>query len=139
MRVFEKKPLIRLQWDPWEFWLKDPFDRAEKRYGFFQLHSIKTGRHILAAQRRTTLRASQFWTHQGVTSKFLAKFWRTLWEREQDMRINVFQWPIIHRALLVRQWLQQSTGPTTCLCCSCQMETLKHCLWECHVAQQVWR
>ena len=59
LRVFEKKPLIRLQWDPGEFWWKDPFDRVKKRCSFFQ-YSVKIGRHILAAQRRTTLRASQF-------------------------------------------------------------------------------
>ena len=28
LRVFEKKPLIRLQWDPGEFWWKDPFDQG---------------------------------------------------------------------------------------------------------------
>ena len=35
--------------------------------------------------------------------------------------------------------VEQSTGPTACIYCSCQMETLKHCLWECHATQQVWR
>ena len=35
LRVFEKKPLIRLQWDPGEFWWKDPFDRLEKGVVFF--------------------------------------------------------------------------------------------------------
>ena len=55
------------------------------------------------------------------------------------MKINVFQWLVIHRALPVGQWIQQSVGPTACIYCTCQMETLKHCLWECHVAQQVWR
>ena len=138
LRVFEKKPLIRLQWDPGEFWWKDPFDRMEKRYGFFQ-YSVKMGRHILAAQRRTTPRASQFWNHQGITSEFLTKFWGTLWKRKQDMKINVFQWLVIHRALPIGQWLQQSAAPTACIYCCCQMETLKHCLWECHAAQQVWR
>ena len=64
---------------------------------------------------------------------------RTLWARRQDMKKNVFLWLVIHRALRARQWLQQSRGPTACIYCSCQTETLKHCLWECHVAQQVWR
>ena len=110
----------------------------KKRCEFFQ-YSVKIGRHILAAQRRITTRANQFWTHQGVTFEFLAKLWRTLWDRKQGMKINVFQWLVIHRALPIGQWLQQSAGLTACIYCSCQMETLKHCLWECHVAQQVWR
>ena len=87
-------PVSIIRTAPLEF----PFDRAEKRCEFFN-YSVKIGRHILVAQRRTTPRASQFWIHQGVTSEFLAKFWRTLWDRKQDMKINVFQWLVIHRAL----------------------------------------
>ena len=34
LRVFEKKPLIRLQWDPGEFWWKDPFDCGKKVWFF---------------------------------------------------------------------------------------------------------
>ena len=54
-------------------------------------------------------------------------------------KINVFQWLLIHRTFLVGQWLQQSSGPTACIYCSCQMETLKHYLWECKATKQDWR
>ena len=138
LRIFEKKPLTRLQWDPGEFWWKDPFDHSGKKCGFFQ-YSVKIGRHILTAQRRTTPGATQFWTQQGITIEFLSKFWVKLWARKQDMKINAFHWLLVHRAVPVGQWLERSGGPTMCIYCSCQMETLKHCFWECQAAQQVWR
>ena len=35
LRMFEKKPLTRLQWDPGSVWWKDPYDYSCKRCGFF--------------------------------------------------------------------------------------------------------
>ena len=45
LRMFEKKPLTRLQWDPGRLWWKDPYDYSGRRCGFFQ-YSVKVGRHI---------------------------------------------------------------------------------------------
>ena len=55
----------------------------------------------MGAQRNATLTAHQFWIQQRMSTEFLTKFWMALWERKQDMKIVVFQWLLIHRALPV--------------------------------------
>ena len=137
LRVFEKTPLIRLQWDPGAFYWKDPYGCCEKRLGFFE-YSVKLGRHIVSAQRMTRPSAERWWFQQGMSSDFLAKFWATLWSSKKEPKIIIMQWLLIHRALPVGQ-MQHSSESSRCKLCNYPIETLKHCLWECQAAQLVWK
>ena len=138
LRVFEKTPLIRLQWDPGAFCWKDPYDCYEKRWGFFE-YSIKLGRPILSAQRRTKPSPMRFWLQQGMSLEFLAKFWVALWSSKKEPKIIIMQWLLVHRALFVGQCMQYSPEASMCKNCNFPIETLKHCLWECQATQMVWK
>ena len=46
-------------------------------------------------------------------------------------------WLIVHRALLVGAWAKGPNVDPRCSVCG-QLESIFHCLWECHEATVVW-
>ena len=136
--VYGLRPLIRLSWDPGEYTWQDPLDRSSKSYAFFQ-YSVKLGRRILSAQRCITPAAMRHWMHYGLSLEFLQQFWETLWKRQQAQAITHFQWLLVHKALPVGLWLQKMGYDPACKGCGFPMESQKHCLWDCTLAQSVWK
>ena len=47
-------------------------------------------------------------------------------------------WLIVHRALPIGAWAKGLNVDRRCNACG-QLETISHCLWECHEATTVWR
>ena len=136
--VYGLRPLIRLLWDPGEYTWQDPLDRNGQKLGFFQ-YSVKLGRHILLAQRCITPSAMRYWMHNGLSLEFLQQFWVALWKRQQAQAITHFQWLLVHRSLPVGLWLQKMGYDQACKGCGSPVETQKHCLWDCGIAQGIWR
>ena len=134
--VLAKIPVFRLEWDPMDYQWTDPF--TGNKFNFFQ-YSVQLGRHVLSDIRDVTPAAFQFWNQQGITPQFLANFWVVLWARKQPHQILHVQWLLVHRALPVGTWLHRMGVESTCARCRLQMETQKHCLWECIESQLIWQ
>ena len=137
--VQENRPLVRLQWDPGEYYWIDPFKQeSEGKIPFFQ-YTVKLGRHILAGSKVACPAASCFWEQNGISTCFLEKFWKRLWARNQPRKIVTCQWLLAHRALPVGEWMRKIGKPSHCPLCGYQMECLVHRFWTCYQAVQVWR
>ena len=58
----------------------DPFTSND--LNFFQ-YSIQLGRRVLSDRRDVLPTAFQYYSEEGITPKFLTKFWVNLWARKQ--------------------------------------------------------
>ena len=101
------------------------------------LNRYGNGSLELSDTRDVVPTASQYWNQQGITPQSLAKFWAILWARKQQHKILHVQWLVVHRALSVGTWLHGMGVPSGCTRCHLQMETQKHCFWECIDSQQI--
>ena len=84
---------------------------------------------------RSDIAARKFWIQEGISQRRLAKFWKMIWLDSGDRKIIMCLWLIVHRALC---GLKVSIVDRRCNVCG-QLETISHCLWECHEATTVWR
>lgn len=75
----------------------------------------------------------------GHFSGFLGSFLAAFWSSRQPRRTVTFQWMVAHRAIAVGTWLSYGGRPLDCFGCGHPQETQRHCLWDCPLAQQVWR
>ena len=66
-----KQPLFRFDKDPNDYQWMDPF--IGNNFNFFQ-NSEQLGRHVLSDRQDVLPTAFQYWSHEGITPKFLAKF-----------------------------------------------------------------
>ena len=82
---------------------------------------------------------AEHWRRQGLTADFLFTFWQRIWRSQQPRRTVTFQWLVAHRAIAVGTWLSYGGRPPDCSGCGHFQETQRHCLWDCPLAQQVWR
>ena len=99
--AWESRPLARVQWDPGERQWCDPFATVGSPPTPFFQYSARLGRHILVAQRQATPAAAEHWRRRGITSEFLASFWKRLWSSPQPQRTVTFQSLKAHRAIAV--------------------------------------
>jgi hypothetical protein len=53
-------------------------------------------------------------------------------------KITAFQWFLVHGALPVEKWVERQDAEK-CKRCRLEFEDQRHALWECVVAQQVWK
>ncbi|KAH6557760.1 hypothetical protein KP509_1Z096200 [Ceratopteris richardii] len=44
-----------------------------------------------------------------------------------------------HMSIAVGIWLSYGGGPPDCTGCGFDLESQRHCLWDCQLAQQIWR
>ena len=51
----------------------------------------------------------------------------------------MFQWLLVHKAIVVGEWVGKMKQPTSCKRYGCLIESQAHCLWNCPMAQQVWK
>ena len=137
--AWESRPLARLQWDPREWHWRDPFTAADRPPVPFFQYSARLGRHILLAQRQVEPAAAEHWRRQGLTADFLTAFWQRIWSSQQARRTVTFQWLVAHRAIAVGTWLRFGGRPPDCSGCDHPQESQRHCLWDCPLAQQIWR
>ena len=82
--------------------------------------------------------AASFWHANGTSSQFLAHFWIVLWEKEQARKVTSFHWLLVHRALPVKEWLHRPNMDSLFVSCQLASKTIRHCIWDCHLAIQVW-
>ena len=136
--VWERRPLARLQWDPGEWFWRDPFSSPDSPGTPFFQYTARLGRHIQTARIGGTPAAAEHWRRQGLSGEFLSDFWARLWSSQRARRITMFIWMVAHRGTAVGVWLVYSGLPETCPCCGHDRETQRHCIWDCPSAQQVW-
>ena len=137
--AWERRPLERLQWDPGEWQWRDPFaSSGSPDIPFFQ-YTARLGRHILTARQGATPAAAEHWRRQGLTTVFLTDFWMRLWESRQARRSVTFLWLVAHRGTAVGVWLAYGGHSPACSRCGYAQESQRHCLWDCPLAQQIWR
>ena len=104
---------------------------------FFQ-YTVKLGRHILMRKKSSRISAANFWYMQGMSRGFVSLFWHDLWEREQARKVTAFHWLLVHRAVPVLEWYHRPTDHSICPSCQLASESIRHCLWDCHLAMEVW-
>ena len=128
----------QLSWDPaMYFWkTQGPSDGA-KLVQFFR-YNTKIGRQIILKQEHQDIAARKFWIQEGISERRLAKFWKMIWHDSGDRKIMMCLWLIVHRALPVGAWAKGPNVDPRCSACG-QLESISHCLWECHEATVVWR
>jgi hypothetical protein len=137
--AYEKRPLIRLQWDPGEYvWQASRRDLQVEGHSFFQ-YTVKLGRSILTNLKNISPASSAFWYENSLHTQFLNRFWKKLWSRLQPRKLTIFQWLIVHRSVAVGTWLSKAGHNPSCKLCGHEQETQYHCLWGCINAQQIWK
>ena len=104
---------------------------------FFR-YNTKIGRQIILKQEHQDIAARKFWIQEGISERRLAKFWKMIWHDSGDRKIMMCLWLIVHRALPVGAWAKGPNVDPKCSACG-QLESISHCLWECHEATVVWR
>ena len=128
--VYGCRPLVDLDWDPWDFrWKHD-----DKLHHFFD-YNTKLGRN-LQLQLGAPLRNG--WRTVGIPNEALITFWKGLWRRHMPEKIKLFWWQIGHNVVPVGEWLGKRGSPLGHPLCFSPIETLRHCLWDCPQAQKVW-
>ena len=75
---------------------------------------------------------------QGMSRGFVSQFWHDLWEREQPRKVTTFHWLLVHRELPSLEWYHRPTDHSICPSCQLASESIHHCLWDCHLAMEVW-
>ena len=100
-------------------------------------YNTKIGRKIILKQEHKAIAAHNFWIQEGISERRLVKFWKMIWHDSGGRKIMMCLWIIVHRALLIRAWDKGSNIDPRCGACG-QIESISHCLWECHEATTVW-
>ena len=114
--VCGRSPLLRLQWDPCHYRWKNPYSPSTESISFFQ-YTVKMGRHILMVKKQPKIAAEKFWSLQGISLSFGSQFWHTLWDKEYARKITAFHWMLVHKELLVEEWLCHPTMFSLCRSC----------------------
>ena len=128
----------QLSWDPaMYFWKTQGQSDGAKLVQFFR-YNTKIGRQIILKQEHQDIAARKFWIQEGISERRLAKFWKMIWHDSGDRKIMMCLWLIVHRALPVGAWAKGPNVDPRCSACG-QLESISHCLWECHEATAVWR
>ena len=66
--------------------------------------------------------------------QFLAQFWDYVMGERTSSKNHI----LTHRALPVKEWLHLLNVDSLCVSCQLASETIQHCIWDCHLAIQVW-
>jgi len=70
----------------------------------------------------------------------LDKIWQNLWRHQGWMKIKLFMWVVYHRKILTWDNIRKRgvQGPSRCLLCEDQEETLEHLLNNCIFTSWLW-
>ena len=130
-------PISKLTWDPRELYWKVWFQDQIKHVSFFH-YSMKIGRKILGARSLREPIVNVFWRRNGISLQHLKSFWKWLWGIKMSRKIVCFRWWLVHRAIPVHVW-KKGNVDNMCTFCMDLIEIVKHCLWSCGFAMEIWK
>lgn len=67
--------------------------------------------------------------------------WIEVWRPDRPRKEAGFLWSMLHKAVAVNQWRNQSHPPTSahCTCCNLEVtESIQHCFFDCTAAVSAW-
>lgn len=76
----DNRPLLRLQWDPGEWFWWDPYAAVDSPGTPFFQYTARLGRRIQRHWIDGTPAAAKHWWRQGISPAFLRVFWQRLWD-----------------------------------------------------------
>ena len=92
----------------------------------------------LFQNKNTDITSDKYWIQEGIGERRLDQFWKMIRHVSGDRKIMMCLWLIAHKGLSIGTWGKGPTVNPRCSACG-QLESISHCLWECHEATVVCR
>lgn len=71
----------------------------------------------------------------------LSIIWEKIWNRDGILKVNIFYWEMVHEKILIAENLKKRNiqGPSNCVFCARQEESIKHLFYHCPFSMETWR